>query len=94
MLKKITIWLSAKEAAKKISRSVDTVNRRGVAWPPEGEYGHNLEERIPYKLRWKGLRMDPDGEPEKRFLEDDVEALLEEPTPPRQPKMGLDLSQQ
>src|SRR4051812_48473045 len=88
-LREVFIWLSAKEAARKISRSTDTINRRGTPWPPEGKFGHHPDERIPYKLRFKYLVMDEGGEPEKRYFETDVEAMLQEPPPERELAMDL-----
>jgi hypothetical protein len=90
-LREIFIWLSAKDAGKKISRHPDTINRRGIPWPPEGKYGHHPDERIPYKLRFKYLVMDEGGEPEKRYFEPDLEAMLQDPPPEWEPTMDLDV---
>ena len=63
----VAIWLSAKEAAKKLSVSTDTVERRAIAWqdPPER-----------YKVRYKYLVLDEDAQPIRRYYEPDVEAPL------------------
>ena len=66
----ITVWLSAKEAAKKLSVSTDTIERRAILWQDAGER---------YKVRYKYLVLDEGGEPVRRYYEPDVEALLCEP---------------
>lgn len=67
---KVTIWLSAKEAAKKLSVSTDTIERRAIPWQDAGE---------PNKVRYKYLVLDEGAEPVRRYYEPDVEALLCEP---------------
>jgi len=64
----ILIWLSARDAGRKISRSHDYINKRGVPWREEATAG---------RVRFKYL----DGE--KRYFEADVENLLETPAPGR-----------
>jgi hypothetical protein len=66
----VIIWLSAREAARKLSTSHDTINRRGVPWQPFP---------IRYRMRFKFMVLDEGGEPEKRYYEPDVEAMLLEP---------------
>jgi len=66
----ITIWLSAKEAARKRSVSTDTIERRAIPWQDAG---------APYKVRYKLLVLDEGAEPIRRYYEPDVEALLCEP---------------
>ena len=66
----VTIWLSAKEAAKKLSVSTDTIERRAIPW-------RDASER--YKVRCKYLILDKGAEPVRRYYEPDVEALLCEP---------------
>ena len=66
----VTIWLSAKEAAKKLSVSTDTIERRAIPWQDAGE---------PYKVRYKYLVLGEGAEPVRRDHEPDVEALLCEP---------------
>ena len=66
----VTVWLSAKEAAKKLSVSTDTVERRATPWQDAGER---------YKVRYKYLVLDEGAEPVRRYYEPDVEALLCEP---------------
>ena len=66
----VTIWLSAKEAAKKLSVSTDTIERRAIPWQDAGE---------PYKVRYKYLVLGEGAEPVRRYYEPDVEALLCEP---------------
>jgi len=63
----MNIWLSRKQAAAKISVSVDTVERRAVAWTPEPVTG---------KIRFKLLKLGDDTRQERRYFEPDVEALL------------------
>jgi hypothetical protein len=60
-------WLSRKEVAKKISVSVDTVERRAVPWQ---------DQRVPLKIRFKLLKLAEDTRQERRYFEADVEALL------------------
>ena len=60
-------WLSRKEAAHKISVSVDTVERRAIPWQ---------DQRVPDKVRFKLLRLGEDTRQERRYFEPDVEALL------------------
>ena len=63
-LPKINIWLSAREAGRKISRSHDYINKRGIPFQDTPVQG---------LIRFKLL----DGE--KRYLEDDIENLLQMP---------------
>lgn len=63
----ITIWLSPKEAAKKLSCSTDTIERRAIPWQ---------ENAVRYKIRFKLLVLDEGGEPTRRYFEPDLEALL------------------
>ena len=67
----VTIWLSAKEAAKKLSVSTDTIERRAIPWRDAGQR---------YKVRYKYLVLDEGAEPSRRYYEPDVEAMLCEPT--------------
>ena len=64
------VWLSAKEAAKKLSVSTDTIERRAIEWQESPER---------YKVRYKFLVLDDGAEPVRRYYEPDVEALLCEP---------------
>lgn len=66
----VTVWLSAKEAAKKLSVSTDTVERRAIPWQDSSER---------YKVRYKYLVLYEGAEPVRRYYEPDVEALLCEP---------------
>ncbi len=66
----VTVWLSAKEAAKKLSVSTDTIGRRAIAWQESPER---------YKVRYKYLVLDQDAEPVRRYYEPDVEAMLCDP---------------
>lgn len=63
----MTIWLSRKQAAHKISVSVDTIDRRAIPWQ---------EEPVPHRIRYKLLRLDDDTRQERRYFEPDLEALL------------------
>ena len=67
-------WLSRKDAAKKIGVSVQTIQRRAIAWEVDGGF-------IPGKVRFKLLKLDDDTRQERRYYEPDVEALLV--TPPQ-----------
>ena len=60
-------WLSRSAAARKISVSVDTIERRSISWRPDP---------IPGKLRYKYLKLGEDTRRERRYFEPDVEALL------------------
>ena len=60
----VTVWLSAKEAAKKLSVSTDTIERRAIPWQDAGE---------PYKVRYKYLVLGEGAEPVRRYYEPDVE---------------------
>ncbi len=64
----MNIWLSRREAARKISVSTDTIERRSIQWRPEP---------VPGKLRYKLLKLGEDTWRERRYFEPDVEALLE-----------------
>ena len=57
-------WLSRKDAAKKISVSVDTVERRAVSWQ---------DQRVPQRIRFKLLKLAEDTRQEHRYFEPDVE---------------------
>ena len=61
------VWLSRREAGKKLSVSPDTVERRGVEWQ---------DEPVPHRVRYRFLVLDEDAEPERRYYEPDVEALI------------------
>jgi hypothetical protein len=67
---KVAVWLSAKEAAKKLSVSTDTIERRAIPWQDAGES---------HKVRYKYLVLDEGADPVRRYYESDVEALLYEP---------------
>ena len=60
-------WLSRKDAAKKVSVSVDTIERRAVPWQ---------DQRVPNRIRFKLLKLAEDTRQERRYFEPDVEALL------------------
>jgi hypothetical protein len=66
----ITVWLSAKEAAKKLSVSTDTIVRRAIPWQ---------DAREPHKVRYRYLLLGEGAEPIRRYYEPDVEALLCDP---------------
>ncbi len=63
-------WLSRSDAARKISVSVDTIERRSIPWQEEAVIG---------KLRFKLLKLGEDTRQERRYFEPDVEALLIRP---------------
>lgn len=71
-------WLSRKDAAKKIGVSVQTIQRRAIAWDDNGGF-------IPGKVRFKFLKLDDDTRQERRYYEPDVEALLVTPQPFERP---------
>jgi len=61
-------WLSRKEAARKISVSVDTIHRRAIPWQADPVRG---------KIRWKFLNLGDHAWRDRRYFEPDIEALLE-----------------
>jgi len=63
----MNIWLSRKQAAAKISVSVDTIERRAIAWQ---------KDPVPNRLRYKMLKLGDDTRQPRRFYEPDVEAML------------------
>jgi hypothetical protein len=63
----MNIWLSRKDAAKKLSVSVDTIERRAIPWQ---------EERTPFRVRFKLLSLGENTRAERRYFEPDLEALL------------------
>ena len=63
----MNMWLSRREAARKISVSVDSIQRRAIRWQ---------DEPVPGRLRYKLLKLGEDTRRERRFFESDVEALL------------------
>ena len=63
----MNIWLSRREAARKISVSVDTIERRSLPWQ---------DDPVPGKLRYKLLKLGEDTWMERRYFEPDVEAFL------------------
>lgn len=60
-------WLSRKDAAQKISVSVDTVERRAVPWQ---------QQRVLNRIRIKELKLAEGTRRERRYFEPDLEALL------------------
>ena len=63
----MNIWLSRREAARKISVSVDSIQRRAIRWS---------DEPVPGRLRYKFLKLGEGTRLERRFFEPDVEAFL------------------
>ena len=70
----VAVWLSAKEAARKLSVSTDTIERRALPWQ---------KSAVEYRIRYKLMQLDRDGEEVRRYYEPDCEALLREPPPRR-----------
>lgn len=68
-------WLSVSEAAKKLSCSAPSIERRAVEWK---------DQAVPFKFRYVYLVWDEGGEPERRYCEDDLNAVLF--TPDRLPR--------
>ena len=60
-------WLSRKGAAEKLDVSVDTIERRAIHWQ---------DEPVPGKLRYKYLKLGEETRQERRYCEEDLEALL------------------
>ena len=63
----MNIWLSRKQAAAKISVSVDTIERRGIPWQ---------KDPVPNRIRYKLLKLGDDTRQRRRFFEPDIEAML------------------
>ena len=66
----VNIWLSVKEAARKLAVSSDTIERRAIPWQDKLE---------PHKVRFKMLALDKGSEPTRRYFESDLEAMVFEP---------------
>jgi len=60
-------WLSRKGAAEKLDVSVDTIERRAIPWQDDPVLG---------KLRYKHLKLGEETRQERRYCEEDLEALL------------------
>jgi hypothetical protein len=72
MIPVVNMWLSPREAAKKLSVSTDTVSRRGIEWQ---------DSPVPFRMRFKLIVLDESAEGERRYFEPDVEAMLVNPAP-------------
>ena len=62
-----TRWLSLGAAAKFLGVSDETISRRAVPWQDKPMSG---------KLRWKYLKLGENTRQERRYVLDDLEALL------------------
>ena len=60
-------WLSRKGAAEKLDVSVDTIERRAIPWQ---------EDPAPGKPRYKYLKLGDQTRQDRRYFEEDLEALL------------------
>ena len=60
-------WLSRKGAAEKLDVSVDTIERRAIPWQ---------DDPVPGRLRYKHLKLGEETRQERRYCEEDLEALL------------------
>jgi hypothetical protein len=60
-------WLSRKGAAEKLDVSVDTIERRAIPWQ---------EDPSPGKLRYKYLKLGDQTRQDRRYCEEDLDALL------------------
>ena len=60
-------WLSRKGAAEKLDVSVDTIERRAIPWQDEPVLG---------KLRYKYLKLGEETRQDRRYCEEDLDALL------------------
>ena len=72
----VNVWLSMTEATRKLSVSDETINRRAIPYQ---------SDPVPFKIRWKMLKLDEDTEEGRRFLESDAEAFLVTPASHEQP---------
>lgn len=73
---KIRVWLTVAHAAAKLDVSEDTIYRREIPWQ---------DDHVPGKIRSKDLFLDKAKKEGKRFLEDDLEAMLSIPRALEQP---------
>ena len=64
---RINYWLSRKDAAKQILKSVDWIKRRAIPWNDDFVEG---------KIRWKLLVLDKNGRKLRRYFGPDVAALM------------------
>jgi hypothetical protein len=60
-------WLSRRGAAEKLDVSVDTVERRAIPWQ---------EEPVTGRLRYKYLKLGDQTRQDRRYCEEDLDALL------------------
>ena len=60
-------WLSRKGAAEKLNVSVDTIERRAIPWQ---------DDPVPGKLRYKCLKLGEETRQDRRYCEEDLQALL------------------
>lgn len=72
----VPVWLSVDAVAKKLSVSPDTIYRRSVPYQADP---------VPFKIRYKTLKLDEGTEEGRRYLEADAEALLFTPASMEQP---------
>ena len=71
------IWLPLRKAAEKLGVSVDTIGRRAIPYQPE---------HVPLKIRYKMLLLNEnESDPERRYLEEDLEAMLVVPPQLKRP---------
>jgi hypothetical protein len=63
-------WYAVAGAAAKLDCSTSSIERRAVEWQ---------DEPVPFRFRYLLLVWDAGGEPERRYLESDLEAVLHEP---------------
>lgn len=60
-------WFSLGSAARYLDVSADTINRRATPW---------CDNPVPGKLRWKLLKLGEGTRMERRYLRDDLDAML------------------
>jgi hypothetical protein len=60
-------WFALSTAAKYLDVSEDTINRRGIPWQ---------DSPSPGKLRWKQLKLGEGTRMERRYLRENLDALL------------------
>jgi hypothetical protein len=60
-------WLALAGAAAYVDVSVDTISRRAIAWQ---------DSPVPGKLRWGYLKLGEQTRQERRYLVDDLDALV------------------
>ncbi len=65
------MWLSGKDSGIYLGLQRDAIERRGIPWQ---------DDPVPYKIRYKTLRLDPETKERRRYYRPDLDALLHSPS--------------